>query len=40
MPKRALKMIFEWLDIHKEELLMDWDLAQKGNKLNKIEPLK
>ena len=40
MPKRALRMIFEWLDVHKEELLIDWDLAQKGSKLNKIEPLK
>ena len=40
MPKRALKMIFEWLDLHKDELMVDWELAQKGGKLNKIEPLK
>ena len=40
MPKRALKMIFDWLELHKEELMEDWDLAQKGEKLNKIEPLK
>jgi hypothetical protein len=40
MPQRALKMIFDWLEIHKSELMTDWDLAQKGAKLNKIEPLK
>jgi NDP-sugar pyrophosphorylase family protein len=28
MPKRALKMIFEWLELHKDELLADWELAQ------------
>ena len=40
MPQRALKMIFDWLDIHREELLADWELAQKGDALKKIEPLK
>lgn len=40
MPKRALKMIFEWLEIHQTELLKDWELAQKGEPLNSIEPLK
>ena len=40
MPQRALKMIFDWLEIHREELLLDWSLAQKGDELFKIEPLK
>jgi len=39
MPKRALKMIFEWLDIHKDELLEDWQLAQDRKSLLKIAPL-
>ena len=39
MPKRALKMIFEWLDIHKDELLEDWQLAQDRKTLLKIPPL-
>ena len=39
MSKRALKMIFEWLDLHKEELLQDWNLAQDRKALLKIEPL-
>ena len=38
MPQRALKMIFEWLDQHKIELIENWQLAQKGEMLKKIEP--
>ena len=30
MPNRALKLVFEWMDIHKLELLENWELAQKG----------
>ena len=40
MPSRALKLIFEWMEIHKNELLENWELAVKGEQLNKIEPLK
>jgi hypothetical protein len=40
MPKRALKLVFEWMDLHKSELLENWDLAQNGELPNKIEPLK
>ena len=40
MPQRALKMVFDWMELHHKELLADWDLAQKGSRLNKIEPLK
>ncbi|MEA2051046.1 MAG: DUF4160 domain-containing protein [Campylobacterota bacterium] len=39
MPKRALKMIFEWLDMYKYELLEDWQLAQDRKSLIKIAPL-
>ncbi len=40
MPKRALKLVFEWMDLHKAELLENWELAQNGELPNKIEPLK
>lgn len=40
MPKRALNLVFEWMDIHKNELIENWELAQNGKPLNKIEPLK
>ncbi|QOR73919.1 protein of unknown function [Cruoricaptor ignavus] len=39
MPARALKMVFEWLEIHKDELLQNWELAQNGQLPNSIEPL-
>lgn len=39
MPGRALRMILEWLDGHHAELMQNWELAQKGFPLNKIEPL-
>jgi hypothetical protein len=40
MPKRALKMVFEWLEIHRNELFETWKKAQKGEPLSYIEPLK
>lgn len=40
MPKRALKLVFEWMELHQEELLANWDLAQQGLSLNLINPLR
>ena len=40
MPGRALKMILEWLELHREELMADWEKAQKGDPLDKFAPLK
>ncbi len=40
MPKRALKLIFEWLDLHKEELLANWEKCMNDTEPNKIDPLK
>ena len=38
-PKRALRLVLEWLDLHEAELLEDWDLVQAGRPANKIPPL-
>ncbi len=40
MPGRALKMILEWLELHREELMDNWEKAQNGEPLEKITPLK
>lgn len=40
MPGRALKMVLEWLELHREKLLDNWEKAQNGIPLDKIEPLK
>ena len=38
-PKRALRAVLDWYDMHKEELMEDWRLALNDQPLNKIEPL-
>ena len=38
-PKRALKLVFEWLELHKDELLENWRLAEQRQPLNKVTPL-
>ena len=38
-PRRALTLVLEWLDIHKQELLEDWELAQNQKPLKSIKPL-
>ena len=39
LPRRALNLVFEWLDLHREELLDDWNRIEKRQDLLKIEPL-
>jgi hypothetical protein len=38
-PKRAMRLVLEWLDLHTEELLQAWDLIQAGQPAEKIAPL-
>jgi len=40
MSERALRLIFEWLDLHREELKQAWKKAKNGEQPDKIEPLK
>ena len=39
MPGRALRMILEWLEDHRKDLMKNWEKAQKGEPLDKIDPL-
>ena len=39
-PSRAFGLLMEWALLHKEELMENWNLAQRDLQLNKIEPLK
>lgn len=39
MPKRALKLIFEWMEKHYDQLMEDWELSIEGQPLKTIEPL-
>ncbi|MEN8130094.1 MAG: DUF4160 domain-containing protein [Pseudomonadota bacterium] len=38
-PKRALRHVLEWYELHKDELLEDWDLCLNQQMPNPIEPL-
>jgi hypothetical protein len=38
-PKRALRLVLDWHDLHREELLNDWDRATHGAQLLPIPPL-
>ncbi len=39
MPKRALKLILEWMEIHKDELMENWRKMENGESLVTINPL-
>ena len=39
-PGRAIRMVLEWLELHRDELMENWENAQNGDPLNKIAPLK
>ncbi len=39
-PQKQLRMVQAWVEIHKDELMADWDLALVGEQLYKIEPLR
>ncbi len=35
-----LKLVQAWIEIHQDELLADWELANKGEAVFRIDPLK
>ena len=40
LPRRALKMVYEWLDLHFDELMENWRLLTNFEAAKKINPLK
>lgn len=40
LPRRALNMVYDWLDLHKDELLANWERLKESESPIKIEPLK
>ena len=38
-PRRALKALMEWYELHRDQLLEDWQLAERHQPLNRIPPL-
>lgn len=39
MSRRALRLLFEWADMHQEELMRNWELARERRPLEPIPPL-
>jgi hypothetical protein len=39
LPPKQLKMVQAWIEIHKEELQVDWQLAVNGEDPFRIAPL-
>jgi uncharacterized protein DUF4160 len=40
LPSGKVRLVQAWIEIHRDELLADWQLAVSGEELFKIEPLK
>ncbi|MBF0493366.1 MAG: DUF4160 domain-containing protein [Deltaproteobacteria bacterium] len=40
LPPAKLKLVQAWIEIHREDLLVDWKLAVAGEPVFKIEPLR
>jgi len=40
LPSSKLKLVQAWIEIHREDLMVDWKLAVAGESVFKIEPLR
>jgi hypothetical protein len=39
LPNKQLRMVQAWIEIHREELMVDWELAVNGEEPFRIAPL-
>ena len=39
LPNRQLKFVLAWCELHREELMQNWELSKDGKPLNEIAPL-
>lgn len=39
LPKRQLKLVLAWAELHKDELMQNWELARNHKPLYRIAPL-
>ncbi|MDD5373050.1 MAG: DUF4160 domain-containing protein [Sulfurimonas sp.] len=40
LPNKQKRLVQAWMEIHKDELIADWELAISGEQPYKIDPLK
>lgn len=39
LPNKQIKLILAWCEIHRDELMQDWELSKQNQPLNRINPL-
>lgn len=39
LPRRALELVLDWAELHRDELLKDWELCRQHQQPAEIEPL-
>jgi hypothetical protein len=39
LPRRALELVFDWTELHQQELMTNWNRAQDHAPLHNIDPL-
>lgn len=39
LPARQLKLVLAWNELHRDELMQNWELARDSMPLNKVTPL-
>jgi hypothetical protein len=39
LPRKQLRLVQAWIELHREELMADWELAVSGEEPYKIAPL-
>jgi hypothetical protein len=39
LPRRALELVFDWTELHQQQLMEKWSRAQEHMPLHNIEPL-
>jgi hypothetical protein len=40
LPRRQVRLVLAWAELHQDELLENWRLARVGERLREIEPLR
>ncbi len=40
LKRNKMKLVQAWIEIHKDQLMADWYLASRGEKVFQIDPLK
>jgi len=39
MPRRALSLVLDWAELHRADLLLNWERMRNAQTFNKVDPL-